>query len=324
MQKCLLCPVAYGLPVGPCVIGRGTHGGKILPPLGACGRGTDEFPVRQWNPIAAGRVSHKPYLVVAYLVAKAPRTRMDHHEHLALSEPQGAGSVGVIDLVEILHLDEMVSSAEGAKLHRAAFIGAVADSAGVRALHGSAALGMFQVTFRAHATLHHELSTLDSAFFKLLAADLHPPFGTDSGGNSGVYARNKLMYLWGNIFPVKAGPQKPDPAVDVIAHTAGRDYPLIRVKGGNPANGEAIARMHVRHGKGGSNYTWQGGHVCHLLNALVAQQALKGLVRIDDAAGAHVRAQALWHLHALAVYPLKALRQRHFQDSFLHAPLYQP
>ena len=65
----------------------------------------------------------------------------------------------------------------------------------------------------------------------------------------------ELLPQRGDLRFCEIGPQKPHAAVDIKTNAAGRDDGLGvgRVKGGDVADGEAVARMQVRHGQRGAD-----------------------------------------------------------------------
>ena len=61
-----------------------------------------------------------PDVVGADLVAQAARAAVDHHADLPGAQPERGGDGLVVDLVDGLHLEEVVAGAEAAHLAEAA------------------------------------------------------------------------------------------------------------------------------------------------------------------------------------------------------------
>src|SRR5690606_1981874 len=83
--------------------------------------------------------------LVAGLVAKTSRAGVDHEGDLPLVEPEGGGRFFVEDLIDALHLEEVVAAAERAHLALASRERALAHRFGIRAAQAPALLAQLGV-----------------------------------------------------------------------------------------------------------------------------------------------------------------------------------
>src|SRR5919109_4869932 len=108
------------LTVRPCEVRGSGHRGQVRAALGR-GRGrTGELTVRQPDPVAVERPHKALYEVGADLVAEAARARVDQDCDLTVVQPQSFRRHAVVDTVDPLHLEEVVSRSERPELVRPA------------------------------------------------------------------------------------------------------------------------------------------------------------------------------------------------------------
>src|SRR6185369_13428037 len=91
-----------------------------------------------------------------------------------------------------------------------------------------------------------------------------------------------------HVRSVEPGTQETDAAVDVEADAARRDHALVRVDGGDAADGEAVAPVEVGHGERVADDAGQVRDVHHLRErGVVAQLAHELIAGVDAPGHAH-------------------------------------
>ena len=114
-------------------------------PLRAVDRGAGQLAVGQVDAVLLGRLAEQGQGVVAHLVAQAARAAVDHDADHVLFQAHDRGRLLVEDVIDDLHLEEVVAGAQRAALVRAALEGAVADGIRVGAVEPALGLGVLDV-----------------------------------------------------------------------------------------------------------------------------------------------------------------------------------
>ena len=97
------------LAVGARVVGGGRHRAEVGPALrGACGC-AGELPVGHADAVAGHRGVHHPDVITADLMPEPAGPAVDHHADLAPRQPEQLRRGWVEDLLDNLHLKEMVA-----------------------------------------------------------------------------------------------------------------------------------------------------------------------------------------------------------------------
>jgi len=114
----------------------------------------------------------------------------------------------------------------------------------------------------------------------------------DAGGDVAEQLVDELADERLGVGPLDVRAEQADPAVDVVADSAGRDHAaFLGVGRGHPSDGEPVAPMDVGHRQAGLLDAGQRGDVDHLLGAVVELDRLhQRLVGEDQAVDPHVLA----------------------------------
>jgi hypothetical protein len=283
--------VAEQLPVGPPVVGGGRHRGQVALALRRLHRRTGQLLVGDTDAVPAHRRLHGAYVVGADLVAQPPRSTVDHHAEQVGPQAQRLGDRGVVDLLDRLHLQEMVARSEAAELPAPPLAGPVPDRPRIGVGDCAPVLAERQIVRLAEAmrdgvrrALTQNAVEFGRAGRRQHAAAPHPARdGLVEAGHEAVHARRGLG-------PGDGRGEQPHAARDVEADPAGRDHAALgRVRGGHAADREAVTPVQVRHRVGRLDDAGQGGDVGHLLQRLVrgplGQQGVGGE---DNAGHAHL------------------------------------
>src|ERR687890_1166867 len=101
--------VGNELPVGEGEVSRSGHSPEIGPSLWALYGSCGELPILELYLVPFGRFHAALDVVLANLVPEAPGAGMDEHRDLSQIETEGLGRFFVVDLVDVLHLKEVVA-----------------------------------------------------------------------------------------------------------------------------------------------------------------------------------------------------------------------
>src|SRR5918911_4750842 len=104
------------LPVREREIGRAGHSSEVSLPLRALYRGRGELPVPELDAVSRRYLYKALYIILADLVSEAARAAVDQYSDLPERETKSLGSLLVVDLVHVLHLEEVVAGPQGAEL----------------------------------------------------------------------------------------------------------------------------------------------------------------------------------------------------------------
>ena len=281
--------VHHHLAVGEGEVAGAGHGRQVVPALRRGHRRAGELAVGQLEAEPVGRV-HAGEVVGAGLVAEAARARVDHHHHLAGRDPEGGGRLAVEDLVDHLHLEEMVAGAQAADLRQAALQGLPADRVGVGARAWRrpprCGRGPPRRPGRARPGTARPARPAGAA---RAGVSRSAPRAPVPWGTRRIELVQQLLESRGDVVPAQAGAHQPHAAVDVEADAARRDHALALVDGGHAADGKAVAPVDVGHGDAGLDDAGQRGDVGDLLQRLLVAGLVEELGRrVDDARHAHV------------------------------------
>ncbi len=108
------------------------------------------------------RILHLPDVVCAYLVAESAASAVDHHAHLTLaSDAEARCGLFIEDVINYLHLNEVVTCSDSAQLLSSTGTGARRDHCGIGTGEACACLGVCEVILCPDATLDSPACTLD-------------------------------------------------------------------------------------------------------------------------------------------------------------------
>ncbi len=107
-------PVGDELAVAEGVVRRRRHRAQVVLPLPGADGGASELLVRQVDAVLLGRLLHHVQVVLARLMAQAPRAAVDEGQHLPRpADAHRLGRLRVEHLVDDLYLQEVVAGAQG-------------------------------------------------------------------------------------------------------------------------------------------------------------------------------------------------------------------
>ena len=175
---------------------------------------------------------------------------MNHYGDVALGQSEHAGRLGVVHLIDHLHLEEVVAAAEGPALGPAPLKGAVGNEVGPRPRHAPTGLGELVIRIPPEAALQHVWRALFQQFPQLSALELDPSAPADPTGYGVEHPVDQTPQARPDLVERDVGADQSDPAVDVVPHAAGADHPaLLGIGRGHPADAESVAPVDVGHGQ---------------------------------------------------------------------------
>jgi hypothetical protein len=202
-------------------------------------------------------------VVGADLVPETARARVDHHTELARVDPEPFRRCDIVDLVDDLHLDEVVAGAEAAHLSESTLTSPSADLGRVGTGDHAAVLAPRQIPWRAMPPRHGVGGAAEQDLVELafvlevpgtpLAHPAHDPL-VEFVTQPLASAPEVPLFERGRQEPDTAGDVEPDPA---RRHHAAR----LDVGGGDAPDREPVAPVHVGHGVAGLHDPRQRGDV---------------------------------------------------------------
>ena len=129
------------------------------------------------------------------------------------------------------------------------------------------------------------------------SSSLQPAALADSARAGRVERRREVVQHARRLSELHSGGQQPHPAVDVVADRSGRNDAARQLGGGDPADREAVALVHVRHHQHLADDPRQGGGVDRLLERGVTADRLEQLAAGEEPhRHPHVGAHRRWDL----------------------------
>ena len=222
---------------------------------------------------------------------------MDHHAHLTrLRDPEGLCGALVVDPVDLLDFNEVVSGPEAPDLVLAACGRPLADLREVGVFESAARLDVVGVVGPRVPLVDRPADALRRELREVLPRD----FGDAAFAHAArdvLEARiRQRTEVRTNIFRGEVRPDETDPAIDVVPDPAGRNHPVIVVECRDPADRESIPPVNIGHGHGRPEDPGHRRDVRDLLRRLIlselrqhrfadehqAVRAHRGLVRPRD------------------------------------------
>ena len=253
---------------------------------------------------------HPAHVVGADLVAEPARAGVDEHGHLAHGEAEGLRRGRVEDLVDALHLEEVVARRRACRPGRGRAGGraptrprgrrraAVPPTRSGRDVLGSR---------RARSARGPSRSTASSS----LRSEVERAAAARAGRDPPRELVHERLPPQPQLGLRERQREQADAAVDVVADAAGRDDAVGQRGGGDAADREAVALVDVGHRQGGLDDARQRGDVHELLERPVAPNRLQQLGVGEDAGGdAHVGPEGRRNLPERLVYAPERFRHR--------------
>src|SRR5215218_5656087 len=277
------------LPIGEGEVGRGGHGFEVGLSLRALYGSGGQLPVHELDAVPRGRLQKALDVFLADLVSEAPGAGVDQDRDPTLPKTEGSCGLLVVDLVHVLHLEEVVARAQSPELGDAPLVRPPGDRSGVRAREPAAGLRVLEVLRLPETSLHQRGGSFEeylAQFFQVqpevLAALAHPR--RDRAEER--VRQGALVPL--QFFSVYLGRQEPHAAVDIETDAARADHAALRVEGCDPAYREAVPPVDVGHGQRRLDYPRQRRDVPELPERSVVfgfevlQDLLRGVERRID------------------------------------------
>ena len=188
--------------------------------------------------------------------------------------PNRCAVAGVVDLLDRLHLQEVVARAKAAHLAQPPFHGPRADLPGVGVGDSALILAAQQVAFDAVAVFQRVAGAASQHVPHLPGAgempDASPARPPRNSGRQLVHQRAQHRHYFVTL---QAGSKQADTAGDIESNPARGDHPAGRRIGGrDPADREPIPQVQVRHRIGRRHNARQRSHIGHLLQRTVRSQ----------------------------------------------------
>ena len=162
----------------------------------------------------------------------------------------------------------MVARAQGAQLGPAPLQSPLREGLGVGPLQPAVVFDVVQVPTLSPTGLDGPLGPFSENLAQLRPRELERAALAHPGRDPGEEGLDQPLHPPAQLVGLQVGDQQPAAAVDVVAHPAGGDDPLLEIKGGHSADGKAVAPVHVRHGQGLPHQAGQKGHVGQLFEGV--------------------------------------------------------
>ena len=155
------------------------------------------------------------------------------------SSPNARAAGRVVDLVDVLHLGEVVARAQRAELIGAARESVVRHLRRVGSLEAAVLLERLEVARLAEPALDRPRRAPPQHGAEVVAAEMlvRAP-AAHAGRDVAVERLDHRNQRVPQIGAAEVGAQQPDAAVDVVADAAGRDHAFVGVDAGDAADGK--------------------------------------------------------------------------------------
>jgi len=138
----------------------------------------------------------------------------------------------------------------------------------------------------------------------------------EAAGAVGVERRRQILQIRGCFFFFQLCCQQAHAAVDIIAHTAGRDDSIRELGGDHAADRETISLMHVGHGQCVFDNSRKGGCIDQLFQTSIALYSLLQFrIRVKPGRHAHVGTKGPGDFVQVFVDLLKIMAADHLASS---------
>jgi len=214
---------------------------------------------------------------------------MNGDRDLPGKQPQDLGRRPVDDGVDDLNFQEMVAGTQGAELVAAALQGPLRQQVGIGAVNASALLDMPEILLPAQTAAHHP----GGSFAQHLVLFGHgqaqiATMGTDPRRDVAQQCIGQFRQARPNVCHLQLRSQQAHAAIDIVTYPPGGNHPLVRIEGGDTADGKSVAPMDVGHTQGRPDDARQHGDVAYLLQGLfTAQHFHHGGTGVHQAFGPH-------------------------------------
>src|SRR5579864_117731 len=283
------------LPVAEAEVRGRAHGADVTLAFVALDGSAGQLPIGQVDAVLLRRLAKHGQGIVADLVTQAARAGMDHNAHLILLETERACNAFVENVIDNLHLHEMIAGAQRAALLGPARESVIADFIRVGVLNLAGRLGVFEIRRRAETPANHVAGTIGEQVPQFLLVELVLARTADACGYVAEQALDQFPQMRLHVLVKEIALDEAHAAVDVVAHAAGGDHAaFVGISGAHAADAEAIAPVNIGHGHAGQLDARQKRDVRDLLRRLVLANLLNHSLAGED--------QAI-HAHALLVLP---------------------
>jgi hypothetical protein len=233
------------VPVGAAVVGRGRHRAQVATSLRGADRDAGELAVGHGYPVPGHGPLHDAHVVAADLVAETPGAAVNHDTDLALGQAEPLRRGGIVDLLDCLHLEEVVARAQAAHLAQPPVHRPRADLPGIGLGDSAPVLTACQVTLAA-ITLVERVAGATGQHVPHVpgAGQLPDAAGARPSRDSGSQPVHEGAEDGHDLAAAQIGGEEADAAGDVEADPAGRDHSTGRRVGGrDPADREAVSQV---------------------------------------------------------------------------------
>src|SRR5207253_2920051 len=192
---------------------------------------------------------------------------------------------------------EMISRSDRAELISAAAAGVIGYELRVGAVDRAARLDAIEILVGPKADFDRALRAVAKNLVEIVLLEAQRSASTHAGRN---LARDRVHELREALAKDRRRlrrAKQPHAAVDVVSDSARRDHAIVGINGGDSADREAVAFVHVRHRDGPAADAGEGGDVDELVERTVAEDGVEHcLVGVDAGRDAHVASIALGNL----------------------------
>ena len=280
------------LPIGERHVQSAFHRGEIIAAFRRIERRACQLAVQNFD--AVFRFHHfQEFLQIIGrdLVSESATAAVKHHHDLVRNgDPEFFCKLFVAHVLRSrdLHLEIMITAAEGADLIVAALNRAVADFRCVRASDATVLLGEFEVFLPAEIVFNTPARALLHQIPKIAVRKFQKSMSANARRHALEKPIDNLFQMRLHVIERQVRGDEAHAAVDVEPNATGRDdAAFVHVHRRNAADGESVTTVAIRHAKRVARDARQHGHVADLLVNRFVHFAHQFFCRDDPSRHAH-------------------------------------
>jgi hypothetical protein len=185
----------------------------------------------------------------------------------------------------------MIPGSNAAALVAAAIQRPQADVFRLGPVQAAMSFGVFDVPFHRQAPIQQIPRTGRHHAPQFLVIEMISPAPADAGRNLIEENLHQGLQFWQNLFAEEIRANKPNAAVDVIAHTSRRnDTPRLRIRRADSADRKSVPPVDVGHRQAGALDSRKKGDIGHLFRSRVGTNQLQEIdIGINQPIHPHAR-----------------------------------
>ena len=222
---------------------------------------------------------------------------MNQHDQATCRQPHSRCGVRLKNLVDDIHLDEVIACTQRANLLTPALPGTIADLAGIGAVQPPALLGVNEVGLGCKAPLLGPVGALTQNGVQFVDRGMDDPFAAYAAWAVAVQQGCQRIEIRLCRRRLDLRGEQPNTAVDVVADSTRRDHAVWMGCRRHATDRKAIALVHIGHDHHWADQAGQRCGVDSLLQRFVGSDLLEKPAAGEDAHGAaHIGSVGLGNL----------------------------